>query len=167
MTEAVHAVTCHCFTHWLCIVVALLGERRGDWGLLSHNLQTAFMGVNLGRASTIPAMGRRLSFSTWYTLWAVMLSSTVPCRCGADGSSGAEGLAIGDGLLGYGLELALISVHVYETILTVFDTYTITAHLYRFRACQSWRKVSSFCIRRFLRHICQQVAPAVSICMCT
>ena len=128
MNEAMLAVTCHCFTHWLCIVVALLGERRSDWGLLSHDLQKAFMGVNLGRASTIPAMGRRSSFSTWYTLWAAMLSSTVLCRCGANGSSGAEGLAIGDGLLGYGLELALISVHVYVTILTVFDNYTITTH---------------------------------------
>ena len=55
-----------------------------------------------------------------------MLSSTVLDRCSVDGSYGAEGLAIGDGLLGYGLELALISVHVYETILTVYDNHTIT-----------------------------------------
>lgn len=51
-----------------------------------------------------------------------MLSSTVSGSFSVGGSSGAERLAIGDGLLGYGLELALISVHVYEAILTVYDT---------------------------------------------
>ena len=104
----------------------VIGRKEGQLGLSSHGLQKAFMGVNLGRASTIPAMGLRLSFLTWYSFWAAMLSSTVLVRCSVGGSSGAERLAIGDGLLGYGLELALISVHVYETILTVYDNHTIT-----------------------------------------